>query len=57
MVADLIDTEHPDILLLNSTDITNAYKIKHYGYTSRQSTNERYEGVAILVKSSYKHEF
>ncbi|XP_047491289.1 uncharacterized protein LOC125040661 [Penaeus chinensis] len=31
--------ESPDVVLLNSTSITNSYAIKHFGYTSRQSRN------------------
>lgn len=56
MVSDFIEIERPDVLLLNSTYITNSYKIKHYGYTSYQSPDEAHEGVAILIRSSYKHE-
>ena len=56
IIALLLQTQNPDILLLNST-YTNNRKIKHHGYTCRQSIHEPHEGVAILVKSHIKHEF
>ena len=55
IIAHLIQSHNPDILILNST--CTDMKIKHFGYTSRQSPYEQYEGVAILVKSNIKHEF
>ncbi len=55
IISLLLEEHSPDILLLNST-LTDT-KIKHFGYTSRQSEHEPHEGVAILIKSNIKHEF
>ena len=55
IISLLLQSHNPDILLLNST--TTDSKIKHFGYTSRQSPHQPHEGVAILIKSNIKHEF
>jgi len=54
---DFLDRECPDVVLLNSTSITNSYAIKHFGYTSRQSRNGWFVGSCILVKSTLHFEF
>ena len=56
ILATLIQDTNPDIVLLNSTCTRHDQKIKHYGYTSRQ-TDGLHDGVAILVKHTLKHTF
>ncbi|XP_069989529.1 uncharacterized protein [Penaeus vannamei] len=51
------DQERPDVVLLNSTAITNGYRIRHYGYTSRQTGDGLYMGSCILIKSTITFEF
>ena len=56
-IRNYINDEKPDVLLLNSTGVTNGGTIKHPGYTSRQSPDGQHQGVAILVRTSNKHEY
>ena len=57
ILYDYIERERPDILLLNSTCVINGRKIKHPGYTSRQTADGEHRGVSILVNSTFRHEF
>ena len=52
-----LEHERPDIILLNSTGITNNKKIKLLGYTSRQTADGAHRGSCILVNHTLKHEF
>jgi len=54
---DFLEQERPDVVLLNSISITNGYRIRHYGYTSRQSGDGLQMGSCILIKSTITHEF
>ena len=56
-IRSYINDEKPEVLLLNSTGITNGATIKHPGYTARQSPDGAHQGVAILVSTSIKHEY
>ena len=49
--------EDPDIILLNSTGVTNEQKIKIYNYTvyQRNYLAEEHAGVAIAIKDTIKH--
>lgn len=51
-----LEEEHPDILLLNSTGLPNT-PIKHYGYTTKYTTETHNDGIAILIKSTLSKEF
>ena len=57
LIYDFLEQENPDVVLLNGTAITNGYKIRFYGYTSRQSADGAVRGTAILIKSSFNHSF
>ena len=57
LIYDFLQQEDPDVALFNSTAIINNYKIRYYGYTSRQSADGAHRGVAILIKSTFKHSF
>lgn len=50
-------TIDPDIILLNSHGVKNEEPLKIYGYTTYKinSSNERNDGSAILIKSHIKH--
>ena len=56
-IYDFLTQENPDVALLNGTAIINGFKIRHYGYTSRQSADGEHRGICILIKSSFKHHF
>ena len=57
LIYDFLRQENPDVVLLNSLSVTNGYKIRYYGYTSRQSEDGVHRGICILIKSSFKHTF
>ena len=50
-------TIDPDIILLNSHGVKTEEPLKIYGYTTYKinSSNERNDGSAILIKSHIKH--
>ena len=54
---DFLEQERPDVVLLNSIAITNGYRIRHYGYTSRQTGDGLHVGSCILIKSTLTFNF
>ena len=56
-IYNYINKVRPDVVLLNSTGVTNGKRIKHPGYTSRQSPDGAHQGVCILVNHTIKYEF
>lgn len=55
-INNLLAEEQPDILLLNSTG-TPSTPIKYFGYTTKYTLESQHDGIAILVKSTLRHEF
>jgi len=58
LIAEVLRAEDPDVVLLNHTGIpTPTRPIKHYGYTTRTTSETRFDGTAILVKTHIRHDF